>query len=661
MTGSILILAPRGRDAAVIEQVLTRADARCEVCPDLACVLARLDTEIDAFLVTEEALAGADLPALLDVIAAQPPWSDLPIIVWPPRRGGRRGEAAAGMLEKLGNVILLERPINAETLSSAAAGAARARSRQYQARQMLADQQRVTAELRRLNDTLEQRVEERAHELERTQTTLSFALEAAGMGLWDLDLLAGVSVRSLEHDRIFGYAGPVEHWNKEIFLRHVINEDRCMAEGAYLQAERSGRFELECRILRADGQQRWIAKRGRATFDGAGPPIRIAGVVMDTTERRQTEDALHQAQKMESIGQLTGGVAHDFNNLLTVIVGGLDMMLRRPEQTERVTRLAAAAMAAARRGEQLTQQLLAFSRQQVLRPLTLDANALLAEFEALAQRAVGEAIALVFDLSAEVPPIRVDAAQFESAILNLIVNARDATPEGGTITVATRLVRQGGERWVAVSVSDTGTGIDEATRARVFEPFFTTKEVGRGSGLGLSQVYGFARSAGGWAEIDSAPGQGTVVRLTFPASEDGVAVERTTVHGAAPLRGAARGETVLLVEDDEQVLGMAVDSLEELHYHVVVARNAAEALEHLGGAERIDVMFSDVVMPGGMSGAQLAAQARRLRPNLKILLTSGYVGEGGAGELLGQNLPLLSKPYRRDELARTLRAVLAGR
>ena len=661
MSGAILILAPRGRDAGVIGQVLTRAGMHNVPCADLACVIAHLQGEIDALLVTEEALTGADLPGLLAWIADQPPWSDLPVIVLATRQPGRRGEAASNLLARLGNVILLERPINAETLSSAATGAVRARQRQYQTRLLLAEQLRATEALRQLNDTLEQRVEERARELDRTQATLSFALAAAGMGSWDLDLLTDTAHRSPEHDRIFGYDSPPAHWSMARFLDHVLPEDRDMTEAAFVPALQRGTLDLECRIRRADGQIRWITARGRASFAPDGTPRRLAGVVMDTTDRRQTEDALHQAQKMESIGQLTGGVAHDFNNLLTVIVGGLDMMLRRPEDSARVTRLATAAMAAARRGEQLTQQLLAFSRQQVLRPLTLDANALLAGFEALAQRAVGEAIALRFDLAADVPPIRIDAAQFESAVLNLIVNARDAMAGSGTITVATARVARRGADCIMVSVSDTGSGMDEATMARVFEPFFTTKDVGRGSGLGLSQVYGFARSAGGAAEIESTPGQGTTVRLFFPASADGVTVEHADPEEGRPLRGAALGETVLLVEDDEQVRAMAVDSLRELEYTVVVARNAAEALDHLGRSERIDVMFSDVVMPGGMNGAQLAAQARRLRPSLKILLTSGYTGQSGAGALAGQDLPLLTKPYRRDELARTLRVVLAGR
>jgi nitrogen-specific signal transduction histidine kinase len=396
--------------------------------------------------------------------------------------------------------------------------------------------------------------------------------------------------------------------------------------------------------------------------------VRMAGIVMDSTRRHTTEDELRQAQKMEAIGQLTGGVAHDFNNLLTVIVGGLDMLIRRPEQTDRVLRLAEGAMAAARRGEQLTKQLLAFSRRQMLRPETLNPNRLLMDFETLARRAAGETVTLRLDLDPGIDPIRIDPAQFESAILNLIVNARDAMPSGGLVTIESRnlhLDSAAGSKmglapgpYVMVAVRDDGDGLDSETLLRVFEPFFTTKDVGKGSGLGLSQVYGFTKSAKGHVEIESELARGTTVRLYFPKSSDAASEESRGASSKVPLRAAAAGETILLVEDDEQVLGMAVESLEELRYAVIVAHNAAEALEHLAGPARIDIMFSDVVMPGGMNGAQLADQARRIRPELKVLLTSGYVSAQSEDQVLESELPVLSKPYQRDELAQKLRLVL---
>jgi signal transduction histidine kinase len=273
----------------------------------------------------------------------------------------------------------------------------------------------------------------------------------------------------------------------------------------------------------------------------------MAGVVMDTTERRQTEDALHQAQKMEAIGQLTGGVAHDFNNLLTVIVGGLDMVIRKPERTDRVVRLAEAAMTAARRGEQLTQQLLAYSRRQMLQPETLDPSRLLRGFQDLARHAVGEAVELGFDLDPDVYPVRVDPAQFESAVLNLIVNARDAIQgaggNGGTIRLACHNIELGpaaafdrklaAGSYVVVSVSDTGSGLDAKTLARAFEPFFTTKEIGKGTGLGLSITYGILQEHEGTITCDSSIGHGTRFTLSLPLT-----ASRTTSAARPAIRQA---------------------------------------------------------------------------------------------------------------------------
>jgi signal transduction histidine kinase/response regulator RpfG family c-di-GMP phosphodiesterase len=672
--GRVLILAPRGRDAAVIEQVLARSGTRAMICADLRECVTSLEKGADTAIVTEEALAETDTQALFAWLEAQPAWSDFPLIILATRQSGRRPARAAALLQGLGNVVLLERPINAETLTSAVASALRARLRQYQARELLLEREQAQTHLRLVNEGLEQRVQKRTREVEAARETLAFALDAAGMGTWDLDLATDTSRRSPRHDQIFGYAEPVASWGRQDFMEHVVPEDRLVVENAFDAAAATGILDVECRIKRAKGAVRWIAVRGQVKYDASGTPVRMAGILMDRTEQRVTEDALRQAQKMEAIGQLTGGVAHDFNNLLTVIVGGLDMMIRRPDQTERVKRLAEAAMTAARRGEQLTQQLLAFSRRQMLRPQTLNPNRLLLDFRPLAERAAGGAVELVFDLDPALDPIRIDPAQFEAAVLNLIVNARDSLAAGAgssrievrsrnirldTAAIADKGVPPG--PYVVVSVADTGSGIAPETLARVFEPFFTTKEVGKGTGLGLSQVYGFTRSANGFVAIETEMGSGTTVNLYFPRSSEPAGEEAGAARptGAIPLRRAGAGETVLLVEDDEQVLSMAVESLEELSYKIVVARNAAQALEHLKGVERIDILFSDVVMPGGMNGSQLANEAKRLRPGLKILLTSGYVANLDEGQVIAEGeLAVLSKPYRRDELARSLRLIL---
>jgi signal transduction histidine kinase/CheY-like chemotaxis protein len=383
--------------------------------------------------------------------------------------------------------------------------------------------------------------------------------------------------------------------------------------------------------------------------------------------------ALRQAQKMEAIGRLTGGIAHDFNNLLMVVTSGFDMIRRRPEDRERVVRMSEAGLQAAERGARLTRQLLTFARRQNLRPKTVNANALLLDFEPLARRAIAETVVLEMSLHPALHPARIDRNEFEAAVLNLVVNARDALPpQGGRITVGTRNATRarirdfrpdtapaaGGSpgNYVVISVADNGGGMDEATRLKAFEPFFTTKEFGKGSGLGLSQVYGFARASGGMVEIRSAVGAGTTVEIWLPRAESLQPPAPLGARGAAPPRRADDGETVLAVEDEPEVLAAVVENLADLGYRVIPSRDAAEALERLRGAERVDILFSDIVMPGGMNGVQLAVEAGRVRPGLRVLLTSGYTDEALAGEHgIPENVPILTKPYRREELAERLK------
>jgi len=406
-----------------------------------------------------------------------------------------------------------------------------------------------------------------------------------------------------------------------------------------------------------------------------GNLIGFAKITRDLTERRQAQEALDlaraalfQSQKMEAIGQLTGGIAHDFNNLLTVIVNGLDLLSRGP-QDARHQKVLDGMHRAAERGKTLNHQLLAFARRQPLRPEVADANAVITGFEAVLRRAVGETVQMDVALTSRVRPIEVDVPQFEAALLNLVVNARDAMPEGGRITIttqnvvldagraATRGVKPG--RYVMVIVGDDGPGMAEEVRARAFEPFFTTKEVGQGTGLGLSQVYGFVTQSGGHVHLDAELGTGTKVHLLLPAKGgSGDDSEDDDESLSQPVRDTLG--VVLIVEDEPDVREIAEQIFESLGYNVFSAPNAAAALSILRSEEAIDVLFSDIVMPGDMNGVELAREARRLRPGLKLLLASGYPMSALSDKSLA-DVSFISKPYRWTELDEKLRALRTER
>ena len=436
------------------------------------------------------------------------------------------------------------------------------------------------------------------------------------------------------------------------------------------------RQEIATDILnyRKDGSTFWNALFISPVLDAAGNVIYFFASQLDVSRRRDAEEALRQAQKMEALGQLTGGIAHDFNNLLQVMRGYMDLIdsgLGRPEpDLGRLRRSLGAARTAADRAATLTQQLLAFSRKQRLEGRTVNLNALAEGIRDMAARSLGDAVTLRFDLDPGLGNCRLDATQMEVALLNVLINARDALAgrQDGLVTVFTRsievepgstelgmLLEEGS--YVLVGVSDNGTGMPPEILARVMEPFFTTKEEGRGTGLGLSMVYGFARQSGGAARITSAPGEGTTVNLYFPLAEEEVAL-----RPASPRASERPGtETILVVDDRREVAELARAILEEFGYTVLLAHDGRSAMAIIRGDQPLDMLFTDLIMPGGMNGVMLAREARRQRPRIKVLLTTGYadesVGEHDAGT---PEFDLIHKPYSRADLARRVRIVLDG-
>lgn len=428
-------------------------------------------------------------------------------------------------------------------------------------------------------------------------------------------------------------------------------------------------YHTEFRIRRHDGAWRWFTVRAEPVRDGDGAVTQWVGANIDIDDlkalnatlesrvrdavahRMQAEQALHQSQKMETVGQLTGGVAHDFNNLLTPIVGALDMLQRRPGNDERASRLIEGALTAADRAKTLVHRLLAFSRRQHLEPRAVDVGAVLETLRDLIARSLGPGIALRFRVQPGLPAAHVDPNQLELALLNLAVNARDAMGEEGVLSVTAEAVDCGPHGCVRISVADTGAGMDAETLARAVEPFFTTKEVGRGTGLGLSSVKGLAEQSGGEFSLESEVGRGTTAILTLPAAAGPAEPDR-----AEPEMGAVAGgrAVILLVDDEAGVRLGAADMLTEAGYTVVEASGPTEAIRDVEGGLAFDLLITDYAMPG-MSGARLAAALKEKRPDLPVLLTTGYASmrEGDV-----EGLPRLAKPFRQTELVAAVRAVL---
>jgi PAS domain S-box-containing protein len=470
-------------------------------------------------------------------------------------------------------------------------------------------------------------------------------------------------------ERIKGYSAD------EIVGRHFsefyTQEDRStdLPGRALRIAETTGKFEGEGWRVRKDGTKFWAS----VLIDALRKDemlIGFAKITRDMTERRLMQEQLHQSQKMEAIGQLTGGVAHDFNNLLTVILGNLDKLAQHlPAEQPRWRRWVDQALAASERAANLTQQLLAFSRRQPLKPTPVAINRLVDHWSELIRRTLPESIVIRRIEDADVGNAQVDANQLESALLNLALNAKDAMPAGGTLTIETastrvqatdaRLMELKPGDYIVLCMTDTGVGMSAEVLERAFDPFFTTKPLGQGTGLGLSQVFGFVKQSEGHIKLYSRAGHGTTVKIYLPKL-DGSAEDQT--EGAADTRqvGRVRRETILVVEDNDAVRLFTTDTLRDLGFDVIEAVDAAEALKVLDQNKRVDLMFTDIGLPG-LNGRELAATVQRRHPKVRTLFTSGYAQmPSPTGSASTEDIPLLSKPFTRAQLYARVCEILDG-
>jgi PAS domain S-box-containing protein len=557
-------------------------------------------------------------------------------------------------------------------------------SRLYQtSQQEIAARKEVEERLQELNRGLEERALQRAAELASSTLQLEeserrFRLLVEGVNdyaIFMLDPEGSVINWNRGAQRIKGYA-PHEIIGQH-FSRFYTNEDRRndVPNKALEMARTTGKFETEGWRVRKDGTRFWASVVINAIRDSHGDILGFAKVTRDLTERRAAEERLQQFQKMEGIGRLTGGVAHDFNNLLTIIIGNLESLQRNFQDDaldlSRLQHATANAMRGARRAEALTQRLLAFSRQQPLEPKSMDVGHLVAGMSDMLRRTLGEQVVVETVLAGGVWRAYADPNQLEVALINLAVNARDAMPNGGKLTIETANIHLDEMyaaaqaevlpgQYVLLAVTDTGMGMSPEVRAKAFDPFFTTKDIGQGTGLGLSQVYGFVKQSRGHVKIYSEIGEGTTVKIYLPRHHSDAEEEEET--GAQGIARGRRSETVLVVEDDEDVRIYSTESLRELGYSVLEASHARAALQVLDAHPEIAVLFSDVGLAGGMNGRQLAEEARKRNPTLKILFTTGYARNAIVHDgRLDPGVELLTKPFTQAALGGKLRDIIDAR
>ncbi|MBB3693291.1 ATP-binding protein [Sphingomonas sp. BK580] len=656
-----LVLAPRGRDAAVATAMLAEAGLEAGACDTLPGLVAELDRGAGYAIVTEEAIATADVRALSRWIGEQEEWSDLPFILLTSRGGGlERNPAAVRHLELLGNVTFLERPFHPTTLISLARAAIRGRRRQYEARARLITIRESEARLRTLFDTMDEGfcvIEF----LDGPHGPLSDYVHVQANPAYERHTgiadVIGRKVRDMVGDEAEGwialYRGVLTSGEAIRFERELVATRRHLELAAF-RVEPASRREVA--VIFQDVTER---KRAEIALRELNETLerRVADAI---DERERALAQLHEAQKLETIGQLTGGVAHDFNNLLTPITGALDLIGKRYVEDPRAARLIDGALQSAERAKTLVQRLLQFARRQALETRAVDTAALIEGMRDLIASSVGSRVELKLVLPDDLPPALADPNQLELALLNLCVNARDAMPDGGRLTVVAETaaigpgasLRLAPGAYVRLAVIDTGTGMDEATLARAVEPFYSTKERGKGTGLGLSMVHGLAAQLGGAFVMTSRPGQGTRADLYLPVA--GREADTGARDGAGERVVETRPLRLLLVDDEELVRAGTAEMLRDLGHHVTEADGGAAALALLDDGLAVDAVLTDYMMPR-MNGAELAAAVHRRDAALPVLVVTGY-----AGGDLALELPQLAKPFRRVDLAAALAALTSG-
>ena len=655
----VLVLAPLGRDAEVACAMLAEAGLRCVVCRSLPELVEQLVWGAGFALVTEEALATADLHPLAAWLDAQPEWSDFPFVLLTRREGGiERNPGAMRLLQTLGNVTFLERPFHPTTLVSLAQSALRGRRRQYEARSRL-------EALALLNETLEARIDAALSERKILADIVESTDSLVQVFDHDYRFIAINRASAKEFERYFGIQPRVGDSMLELLADFP--EVRAASVAQWQRALAGEEFTEIASFVDPAKERRYYEMKFNTLRDREGHRIGAYQFAHDVTERLEeqehlmrTESALRQAQKMEAVGQLTGGVSHDFNNLLMAFQSGL-RMLQRPMEDDRRQRIVEGMQQAIDRGAALTRQLLAFSRRRPLEARTVDLETQLIGMREILQRSLRGDVNVEMAFDDELWPVEVDPGELELAILNICVNSRDAMPVGGTISISATNSGQN----VVLSIADTGTGMPPAVAARVFEPFYTTKEVGKGSGLGLAQVYAFVGQSNGHTEISSELGRGTTVTMTFPRSDKPLSRQESRAHAGAPVEAydpeSDSGPLghVLLVEDDRTVAALTMEVLDSIGYDVTHVASAMAALGTLANGKNVDVVLSDVMMPGGMNGVDLAREIRRRRADLPVMLSTGYI-EVARGAV-AEGFQVLVKPYQPEALAQALASLVGTR